>query len=190
MNILTFPNLLTVLRLALVPLVAYLLAAHNFEAAFICFIIAGLTDFIDGQLARHLNQKSPFGAWLDPAADKALIVIIFTLLAALGAVPLWLLLLVALRDIAIVAAIADLYIAGKPPAFEPLRISKLNTLVQILYLALVLLNLAYPADLGTLVQIAGLITGTLTALSFLAYFRLWLSYRRDKAEQGQGNMSL
>jgi len=181
MKILTFPNLLTVLRLALVPLIAYLLMARNFEAAFICFVIAGVTDLVDGQLARRFDQKSLFGAWLDPTADKALIVIIFTLLAALGAVPLWLLLLVAFRDLAIVAAIADLYIAGKPPVFEPLRISKLNTLVQILYLALVLLNLAYPADLDLLVQATGYLTGALTGLSFLAYFRLWLSYRRDKA---------
>jgi cardiolipin synthase len=179
MNILTFPNLLTVVRLALVPLVAYLLMARNFEAAFICFIVAGVTDLIDGQLARHLNQKSPFGAWLDPAVDKALIVIIFTLLAALGAVPLWLLLLVALRDLAIVAAIADLYLAGKPPSFKPLFVSKLNTLVQILYLALVLLNLAYQVDLTRLVQIAGLFTAALTGLSFLAYFKLWLAYRRS-----------
>jgi cardiolipin synthase len=189
MRILTFPNLLTVVRLALVPLMAYLLEARNFEAAFICFIAAGLTDLIDGQLARHLNQKSPFGAWLDPAVDKVLIVIVFTLLAALGAVPLWLLLLVVFRDLAIVAAIADLYIAGKPPGFEPLTISKLNTFVQILYLALVLLSLAYEADLAWLVQVAGLLTAALTVLSFLAYFRLWLSYRRYKAETGQGNAS-
>jgi cardiolipin synthase len=179
MRILTFPNLLTVVRVALVPLIAYFLVTRAYQTAFFCFVLAGVTDFIDGQLARRLNQKSLFGAWLDPAADKALIVIIFTLLAALKVVPLWLLLLVALRDILIVAAIADLYLAGKPPSFEPLFISKCNTFMQILYLLLVLLNLAYAVDLSPYVDMAGLVTAALTGLSFLAYFRLWLRLRRE-----------
>ncbi len=186
MRILTLPNLLTVARLGLVPMIAYLLVAHNFKAAFVCFMLAGITDLADGILARRLDQKSPFGAWLDPAADKALIVIIFTLLTALGVVPHWLLIMVALRDILIVAGIADLYIAGKPPLIKPLLISKLNTLVQIIYLAMVLLNLAVEIDLAPLVEISGYLTAALTALSFLAYLRLWLGLRRGAVASGQG----
>jgi cardiolipin synthase len=185
----TFPNLLTVVRLALVPLIAYLLITRNSEAAFLCFALAGVTDLVDGQLARRLDQKSLFGSWLDPAADKALIVIVLTLLAGLGAVPIWLLLLVAVRDIAIIAGIADLYFAGKPPSFEPLFISKFNTLAQILYLSLVLMNLAYAANLDPFVKMAGLFTAALTGLSFLAYFRLWLGYRRGMTQSGSSNIS-
>lgn len=181
MTYLTLPNMLTVLRLALVPVVAYFIVSKQFQTALWIFLVAGITDAVDGALARKLNQRSQFGSWLDPAADKSLIVIILTLLAALGAVPLWLLLLVASRDLMIVAAIVDLYFRGKPPAFQPIMISKVNTLMQIVYLALVL---AQQAALGIpviLVEWAGWLTAALTALSFLGYLRLWLRYRRQPA---------
>lgn len=182
---LTFPNVLTVLRLALVPVIAYMLARGKFDIAFACFLLAGFMDVADGLLARRLNQRSQFGAWLDPAADKALIVIIFTLLAALGPIPLWLLLLVTLRDLLIIAAIADLYLAGKPPVFKPLMISKVTTFCQVLYLAMVLFDLAFTTSLEMIVEITGYLTAALTALSFLAYFRLWLAYRRGSTHAVQ-----
>ncbi|MES2905613.1 MAG: CDP-alcohol phosphatidyltransferase family protein [Pseudomonadota bacterium] len=177
----TLPNVLTLLRLALVPLVAYLLVRGQFQPALAFFVLAGLTDLIDGLLARRLNQRSVFGAWLDPAADKALIVMMFTLLTALGHIPHWLLLIVALRDILIVTAIADLYLAGKPPAIRPLMVSKATTAMQIIYLAMVLAHLAFTTNFDMFVDVAGYLTAALTGLSFLAYFKVWLAYRRGTA---------
>ncbi len=96
----TLPNLLTLSRLLLAPVVAWRLLAHDVEGAFWLFVLAAITDLLDGNLARWLNQRSVLGAWLDPIADKVMLLTTFAMLALTGLLPMWLLYLV-LADVAL-----------------------------------------------------------------------------------------
>ena len=134
------PNALSLARLCLVPLTLWLIAREYWDWAFWMFVGAGITDALDGALARLLRAQTILGAWLDPLADKVLVVSIYVSLAAMGYLPLWLAVMVVLRDVVIVLyAVADLF-AGRLPG-RPVLISKVNTLAQIVLASLVLARL-------------------------------------------------
>ena len=134
------PNILSLARLALVPMTLWLIVHEHWSGAFWVFVAAGITDALDGALARLLKAQTILGAWLDPLADKVLVVTIYLSLAVTGDLPLWLVVLVALRDVMIVIyAVADL-ISGRLPG-RPVLISKVNTLAQIILASLVLARL-------------------------------------------------
>lgn len=137
------PNIITFLRLILIPPIIVSLIIAKYRLGFLLFCIAGFTDAIDGYLARRFHWISRFGAMIDPIADKLLIVLTFLTLAYIGAVPLWLLVTVALRDIVIVAggAIYHFYIGEYE--FKPTWISKCNTFLQILLIILLMFQWAY-----------------------------------------------
>src|SRR5690606_40943267 len=97
----TLPNLITIARLILVPVVIAMIVAGQWLAAFVLFAIAGVSDAVDGFLARRFGMKSELGAYLDPLADKALLVSIYAGLAVAGVLPAWLAILVIFRDIMI-----------------------------------------------------------------------------------------
>lgn len=112
-RIYTIPNLLTLGRFILVPFVAWRLLEGDLPGAFVYFVIAAVTDFFDGYLARRLNQKSTLGAWLDPLADKAMLLTVILLLADQDILPVWLALIVVLRDVTVlVGAAAWLNLTG------------------------------------------------------------------------------
>lgn len=136
------PNILTVLRFASVPLAVWMIIEGMMGWAFWLFLAAAITDAIDGALARLFKAQSWLGTWLDPAADKALLVGVFVTLGWLGHIPLWLAVLVVLRDVLIVLYALAYMLAG---AFKgtPLLISKVNTLAQIVLAAAVLGRLGY-----------------------------------------------
>lgn len=137
------PNLITILRLILVvPVIASLLY-QQYKWAFWLFIFTGLTDAIDGYLARRLKCITRWGSMVDPLADKLLILSTFISLAYLGYFPLWLLLLMALREIIIVSGGVIYHYTIGTYEFLPSRISKLNTFLQLILIVSIMFNLSY-----------------------------------------------
>lgn len=133
------PNAITVLRLLLVPPVVALILAGDQAAALVLFLVAGVSDGVDGFLARHFHWRSRMGALLDPLADKLLLLGTFVALTLEGLLPVWLLAAAVLRDALIMGGAASYrMLVGRVEA-EPLIISKLNTLLQILLAVLSLL---------------------------------------------------
>ncbi|MFE1600855.1 CDP-alcohol phosphatidyltransferase family protein [Methylobacterium sp. ID0610] len=129
----TLPNLITLGRLLLVPVVIAMIGQGAWGLAFAGFALAGLSDALDGFLARRLGAQSEIGAILDPLADKALLVSVLVMLAAEGAVPAWLAVVVVARDLVMVGAILAMRLLGRRVAIRPLLIGKLNTAAQIAF---------------------------------------------------------
>ena len=126
------PNLLTVLRIVLVPVIVILLIQGQFAKALVCFVIAGVTDGLDGLLARILNQQTVVGAYLDPVADKALVISMFATLAIVGVIPAWLAVVVISRDCIILGGILVLTLMSVSLEIKPSFVSKINTMLQLL----------------------------------------------------------
>jgi cardiolipin synthase len=138
-QILTVPNVITFIRLGLLPVLLWALAVREYEIAFWLFVAASLGDGLDGYLARKLNQMSRLGALLDPIADKLTILGIAWILATQGTLPVWMAALMSLRDLVIVAgALAYRQVVGSLD-MAPTMLSKLNTLLEFLLLALALM---------------------------------------------------
>lgn len=140
------PNALTFFRLLAAPMVAACLISGYDLAGTVLFIVAALTDLFDGYVAKLMNAASEFGAWLDPLADKALAVCVYFSLGWIGEIPLWLVLLVVARDTMIVLGVGVLRLARRPIVIRPLQISRLNTLVQFLYVGLVMGIVGFDLD--------------------------------------------
>lgn len=136
------PNVLTCLRLCLVPLTIYALLDGQMLIAFGLFVAAGLTDAVDGALARALDARTELGARLDPLADKALLVACYVTLSYMGLLPVWLVVLVVLRDVFILGTALSYYLWGELKV-KPLRISKINTLLQIVLAATIMGSLGF-----------------------------------------------
>lgn len=141
--IFTLPNVITFARLCAVPGTVWLILQHRLDLAFWVFVAAGVSDGIDGWLARVRNARSRLGAVLDPVADKALLVSVYVTLAAVGVLPDWLAILVVFRDVLIVGGVMVLTMLHQPPSIRPLLISKLTTGGQILLAAAALLLAGY-----------------------------------------------
>lgn len=140
----SIPNIITFGRLLAVPMAVYLILERDFGWAFWLFVAAGVSDALDGAIARLFRARTMLGAYLDPIADKALLVSVYITLAAVAALPLWLVILVVFRDVMIVGGVMLLYTLKESLAMQPLGISKVNTAVQIMLVAAVLA----PAGLG------------------------------------------
>ena len=170
------PNSLTLLRIVLVPFVVWLIITHEMTAAFVLFLLAGLSDAADGYIAKRYGWRSELGAYLDPIADKALLVSIYVTLGFAGHLPVWLVIAVVSRDILIVGAVVLSWMLSRPLSMQPLLISKANTLAQIVLAGLVLAELGVGLGLHELVSFLIWITGALTILSAAVYFWQWLGH--------------
>jgi cardiolipin synthase (CMP-forming) len=170
------PNLITVARILVVPVLVWAIAANQMLLAFVLFLLAGLSDAVDGFLAKRFNMKSEIGAYLDPLADKVLIVSIYVTLGISGAAPRWLVILVVSRDLMIVGAILLSWLVGRPVAVRPLLVSKLNTVAQILFAGLVLGSLGLGFDPGWLLTALMAAVAALTLVSIAAYVREWVRH--------------
>jgi len=126
------PNLISILRILLVGPTVYLLVQEQYAVALAVFFIAGISDVADGFLARYFNWQSRLGAILDPIGDKLLMVSCFLTLGWLGQVPVLLVILVIARDLIIVIGAISYHVLIEEVSIEPVRISKLNTAMQIL----------------------------------------------------------
>ncbi|MEN3930931.1 CDP-alcohol phosphatidyltransferase family protein [Microvirga sp. W0021] len=172
----TIPNLITIARLVIVPVVIVMILSENWGFAFALFVIAGISDGLDGFIARRFNMQSEFGAYIDPLADKALMVSIFVTLAAIKLLPAWFVIIVVFRDILIVSAVILSWVMDKPIEIKPLIISKLNTAAQISYAAALLGANAFGIDISA-VNFALMLTVTaLTIASASAYFMGWMRH--------------
>jgi len=173
---LNLPNLITIARILSVPVMVWAIASGEMLIAFGLFVLAGLSDAVDGYLAKRFGMRSELGAYLDPLADKALIVSIYIALGISGAVPRSLVILVVSRDIMIVGAVMLSWLVGKSTAVKPLLVSKLNTAAQIAFAALVLASLGFNFEVRPLLSAATALVAALTLLSIAAYLREWVRH--------------
>lgn len=173
------PNLITLGRILLVPVIIWAITSGQMAAAFVLFVIAGVSDAIDGFLAKRFHMQSEMGALLDPLADKALLVSIYVALGISADLPRWLVILVVSRDIIIIGAVIVSWLLDRPIPMKPLMISKINTVVQVTYAALALATLGFGlvlAPLGTILM--GLVTLT-TLASVAAYLVEWVRHMSE-----------
>jgi cardiolipin synthase len=166
---LNLPNLITLARLLAVPLAIWLILEERYGVAFWVFIGAGLSDALDGYIAKRFDRRTRLGAMLDPAADKALLTGVYVTLGIVGQLPGWLVFLVVLRDALIVLGFALVHATAAPKRFEPLYISKVNTLMQLGLVAFVLARGVgiTAAPVKSLLIAAAAATTVLSGLSYL-----------------------
>ena len=167
------PNIITLGRLLSVPVVIYLILNNYMTAAFWLFIAAGISDGVDGYLAKTLGQSSALGAYLDPIADKVLLVGVYLTLGHAGHLPTWLVIIVVFRDLIIVGGIVLLHISTNGVRMRPLFISKLNTAAQIALIALVLAELGLNFDLGVYLDLLVYVVAATTVVSGASYIINW-----------------
>lgn len=172
----SIPNIITLGRVMLVPFIFWLLLNGEAELAFYVFVIAGVSDAVDGFLAKRFGWTTELGAFLDPIADKLLIVCIFIALGVAGKLPSWLVIAVVSRDVLIIIAVVLSWLMGHPLTIRPISISKANTTAQIVLAAVVLADEAFKLDIpGPRIALIW-ITGALTIASLVAYLRVWLRH--------------
>jgi cardiolipin synthase len=135
------PNLITLGRLLAVPLAVWLILDARLTEAFFLFVLAGVSDAVDGFIAKRYDQRTEFGALLDPIADKSLLVSVYVTLGIAHHLPAWLVILVVFRDVLIVGGVTLIMLLDQPIKTRPLLISKINTGMQIALVAFVLARL-------------------------------------------------
>jgi cardiolipin synthase (CMP-forming) len=173
---LTLPNFITIARLIGVPLIVWLMIADRFAEATVLFILAGLSDAADGFIAKRFNASSELGAYLDPVADKALLVSVFCTLGFKGALPAWIIILVVSRDLFIIGGMLLAYILSSPMPVKPLWVSKVNTVAQIVLLAFTLGDSSGVKIFQPLVPITVVAVAFLTIASAGAYLVEWVRH--------------
>jgi cardiolipin synthase len=146
----TIPNLLSLLRMGLIPLFVITVVNGDLPKALLVFVVAGVTDALDGFIARFWHQESPLGAYLDPIADKLLLTTAYVMLSIPSfnhgtRIPSWVTILVIARDVLLVAVALVMYLALGVKRFPPTVLSKVNTVFQVLAVALVLVAGTFPA---------------------------------------------
>jgi cardiolipin synthase (CMP-forming) len=178
---LSIPNLITLGRILLVPIVVWAIASGEMWIAFVLFLAAGVSDAVDGYLAKRFRMTTVLGAYLDPLADKALIVSIYITLGIKGLIPGWLVILVVSRDIMIVGAVMLSWLVGMPLKVKPLLVSKLNTVAQIVFACVVLGTLGFGYEMPTLRLVLMGLVAALTLLSVAAYVAEWVRHMNSAA---------
>jgi len=167
------PNLISLGRLLSVPVVVYLILQAHFTAAFWLFVAAGLSDAADGFIAKKWGLTSALGAYLDPIADKVLLVAVYLALGRDAYVPSWIVILVVSRDLIIIGGVVLSHITVQPVRMQPLMISKINTAAQISLVAIILAELGLAAPLGVSSDLLVYLVGATTILSGGAYIFSW-----------------
>ena len=166
---LNVPNTLTIARVLLIPAFIILLMNRHYGVALVVFVTAGITDAVDGLVARITHQRTRLGAYLDPIADKLLLTSAFVALAILKAIPSWLAVIVITRDVIISLGFATLVLIDRKPEIRPTMFSKVNTVVQVLTISMVLFSRAGATVSGfvPVLIVAVACTTTLTGLQYI-----------------------
>ena len=176
------PNAISLVRALLVPVIVWLILSGEYRSALYVFGLAALTDAADGFIAKRYGQTSELGGYLDPLADKLLLVSTFVTLASQSHMPIWLAVLVVARDLAIIIAVLLAALVRRPLRIDPSPISKANTVLQVLTVLFILTGLAgFTFGQTALAVEHGLIfvTGFLTALSLASYLRTWFRHMQE-----------
>jgi cardiolipin synthase len=166
-------------RILLVPVLVWAIASDQIRIAFGLFLAAGVSDAVDGFLAKRFGMATALGAYLDPLADKAMLVSIYVALAILGAIPLWLVILVVSRDIMIVSAVILSWLVDKPVKLKPHPVSKLNTVAQIALALLVLASLGFEFSADAAITLLMALVAVLTLLSVAFYLAEWVRHMSE-----------
>lgn len=163
------PNIITLARLFCVPLIISLVLSLKLNLAFIVFAIAGLSDALDGLLARAMKARTILGAYLDPIADKALLVGVYFAFGLTGLVQPWVVILIIFRDIMIVGGVFLLFLFKSHVQMKPLLVSKINTVVQLLYALLILGQIESYLRIDHLNNYLGYLVALTTVISGAGY---------------------
>jgi cardiolipin synthase len=172
----SLPNLISLARLVLVPAIIAMIAGGRWKEACAIFIVAGLSDAVDGWIAKTFDFRSELGAYLDPLADKTLLVSVYVALAIVAALPATITILVVARDLMIIGAFMISLIMHKPLRVKPLMISKLNTAAQLAFAAMVLGARAFSFPSGAWFQVSLYTVAALTLASTAAYLHQWIRH--------------
>jgi len=173
---LSIPNLITLCRILLVPVVVWAITAGEMRVAFVLFLAAGISDAVDGFLAKRFGMGTELGAFLDPLADKAMLVSIYVALGIMAVVPRWLVILVVSRDIMIVGAVMVSWLVNRPIPLKPLLVSKLNTVAQIALACVVLAALGFGFNAAITIELLVALVAVLTMLSVVFYVIEWMRH--------------
>ena len=174
MRNLTLANQLTLLRIMLIPAFVLLVVYGHLGAALVAFLVAGITDALDGLIARLAGQGTSLGAWLDPMADKLLLVTTFIVLTLPGLpltnhLPLWLTVVVITRDVVIVGVVAIVNLAVGPRTFRPSLLGKATTAAFILT-SVAVMYFNYRGEMSVIVDAGIWLSLSLTLISSADYF--------------------
>jgi len=178
----TIPNIITLGRLLSVPVIVWVLLSGFIELGFWLFMVAAVSDGVDGFIAKRFNSASALGAYLDPIADKVLLVSIYISLGQANLLPLWLVILVVSRDILIVGAVILSFAMDQHIKMSPLMISKINTFAQIGLATIVMSEGAFNWSAGMFGIGLIMVVAVSTVMSGSAYMFNWI--RATGGEQG------
>lgn len=167
------PNLITLSRLLAVPVMVWLIVDGYLLAAFWLFVAAGISDALDGLVAKHLDAETELGRFLDPLADKALLVSVYVALGYQGHLEIWLVILVVFRDALIVSGAMLFQTLTQSLTMQPLSISKINTTAQIILAGVILAGLGAVIDFGILIPILTYGVAVTTVASGVIYVVMW-----------------
>ena len=175
------PNLLTLLRIGAVPVLILFLYEGRYGAALVVFVIAGITDGLDGWIAKRFDAVTRLGSILDPLADKMLIVSTYVMLTLAGDIPFWLLLLIGFRDLGIIGGVLVLQWVHGEVQMQPSPVSKLNTFLQILLVVLIMLEQVEWLVLAPLTDAVLWLVVATTLASAFHYVYFWVLRSSDTA---------
>jgi cardiolipin synthase len=170
------PNIITMARLLMTPLAVSMIVSQRFLAAFSIFLLASVSDAVDGFIARRFNLRTELGAYLDPLADKALLVSIYVSLAVYAGLPAWLAITVVSRDVMILVAVLVSWLMDKPVEIRPVWESKFNTAAQIALAGFALGVRAYGFDPHPLQTYLEWTVAATTVASGGIYVAQWLDH--------------
>ena len=183
MRVSNIPNLICLARIVLVIPIVRSLWQEQFLLSLLLIINAGLSDILDGYLAKKNNWRSYLGAVLDPAADKILLVSLFLTLQSMGLIPLWLTLTVIARDLMIVFGLSLYRFFVGVPEPKPTRISKFNTTLQLAFIIFVILAQGVQFPFEILAMVCGSLVFVTSILSGLDYWIIWSIEAKKKIYQ-------
>ena len=170
------PNLITLARMLMTPLAISMIIAQRFMAAFMIFLLAGVSDALDGFIAKKFDLRSELGAYLDPLADKALLISIYVSLAIYAGLPAWLAIAVVSRDVMILVAVMVSWLMDKPVEIRPVWESKINTAAQIALACFALGARAYGFSLQPVQTVLEWTVAATTLVSGGVYIAQWLDH--------------
>jgi len=168
------PNFITLLRIAATPVAVWLIVENHLIWAFWVFIVAGISDGVDGFIAKRFNMETELGKYLDPIADKVLLVSVYVTLGIEGILPNWVVILVVFRDVFIVGGALLFETMTHSLTMQPLMVSKINTVLQITLATTVMASVGYGIALAGVLDILMVLTAMATILSGVTYAVVWV----------------
>jgi cardiolipin synthase len=182
MTLINLPNAITIARILAVPLMIWLIVSGEYLAAFWVFVLAGISDGVDGFIAKRFGLQTELGAYLDPLADKLLLVSIFVSLGMLRVLPPWVVILVVSRDVLIVGGVLLAKMMNQSVRVQPMFLSKLNTAAQIALAGVVLAVLGFDLHGNVLVLFGCALVAALTVASGAQYVLQWIRHMASNPE--------